>query len=285
MIVECESCHAKFKLDDSRVTEKGIKVRCSKCKFIFTVRKSPPAEEEFAVGKGPERELRFDEEELARFAEDTGTKAAEAISEQEAYEPTIKIDLSDQKTIPFEEEEAFPKEEVIKKGPKKKAISAPVLVGAIIGVIICIAVVAYFYILPYFMGPQETMTSNLTISNLKAYYEQNVQVPKIYVIQGVVTNESKKSRRYIQVKGVLFDSKGKPVKQQLAYCGNLIPKADLKTKSPEFIQKAMGTISGLKGENNLVKPRSSIPFMIVFFSLPQEMTEYSVEIASSQLVQ
>jgi len=65
----------------------------------------------------------------------------------------------------------------------------------------------------------------------------------------------------------------------------MISKTDLKTKSPEFIQKAMKTMAGAKGENNLVRPKSSIPFMIVFFALPQEMAEYSVEVASSQFVQ
>jgi predicted Zn finger-like uncharacterized protein len=40
MIVECEKCGGKFKLDDSKITEKGIKVRCSKCKHVFTVKKA-----------------------------------------------------------------------------------------------------------------------------------------------------------------------------------------------------------------------------------------------------
>jgi len=80
MIVECESCHAKFKLDDSRITEKGIKVRCSKCKHVFTVRK-PPVEEEFAKEEvfAKEEEFRIDETEAARFAADTGTTGAEGM--------------------------------------------------------------------------------------------------------------------------------------------------------------------------------------------------------------
>ena len=39
MIIQCDKCQAKFKLDDSKVTEKGAKVRCSKCKNIFIVKK------------------------------------------------------------------------------------------------------------------------------------------------------------------------------------------------------------------------------------------------------
>jgi predicted Zn finger-like uncharacterized protein len=39
MIIKCEKCLTKFRLDDTRVTEKGVKVRCTKCKHVFAVRK------------------------------------------------------------------------------------------------------------------------------------------------------------------------------------------------------------------------------------------------------
>ena len=43
MIIQCEKCQTKFRLDDSRVTDKGVKVRCTKCKYVFTVRKEASA--------------------------------------------------------------------------------------------------------------------------------------------------------------------------------------------------------------------------------------------------
>lgn len=45
MIIQCEQCHTKFKLDDSKVTDKGVKVRCAKCKHVFTVCKEQAPEE------------------------------------------------------------------------------------------------------------------------------------------------------------------------------------------------------------------------------------------------
>ena len=42
MIIQCEKCLSRFRLDDSRVTEKGVKVRCTRCKHVFTVRKEEP---------------------------------------------------------------------------------------------------------------------------------------------------------------------------------------------------------------------------------------------------
>jgi predicted Zn finger-like uncharacterized protein len=45
MIIQCDQCNTKFKLDDEKVPDKGVKVRCAKCKNIFLVQKEAPAEE------------------------------------------------------------------------------------------------------------------------------------------------------------------------------------------------------------------------------------------------
>ena len=45
MIIQCEKCQTRFRLDDSRVTDKGVKVRCTKCKHVFKVPKEVPAAE------------------------------------------------------------------------------------------------------------------------------------------------------------------------------------------------------------------------------------------------
>jgi len=37
MLIPCESCHSKFKFDNSLVKPNGTKVRCSKCQEVFRV--------------------------------------------------------------------------------------------------------------------------------------------------------------------------------------------------------------------------------------------------------
>lgn len=37
MIVKCEQCQTKFKIPDDKVTDKGVKVRCTKCNHTFRV--------------------------------------------------------------------------------------------------------------------------------------------------------------------------------------------------------------------------------------------------------
>jgi predicted Zn finger-like uncharacterized protein len=45
MIIQCDKCKTRFKLDDSRVTDSGIRVRCSRCSHTFVVRREAPEEE------------------------------------------------------------------------------------------------------------------------------------------------------------------------------------------------------------------------------------------------
>jgi predicted Zn finger-like uncharacterized protein len=42
VVIECAHCQARFKLADDKLKPEGTKVRCSKCKEIFTV--FPPAD-------------------------------------------------------------------------------------------------------------------------------------------------------------------------------------------------------------------------------------------------
>ncbi len=45
MIIECDQCNTKFRLDDSRISPNGVKVRCTKCQNVFVVTPPPPPEE------------------------------------------------------------------------------------------------------------------------------------------------------------------------------------------------------------------------------------------------
>ncbi len=50
MVITCASCLTKFNLDDSRISPKGIKVRCSRCKHVFYVVAPPETKEEVMEG-------------------------------------------------------------------------------------------------------------------------------------------------------------------------------------------------------------------------------------------
>lgn len=47
MILQCDQCNTKFKLDDAKIKEGGVKVRCSKCRHVFLVTREPQEETDF----------------------------------------------------------------------------------------------------------------------------------------------------------------------------------------------------------------------------------------------
>ncbi len=51
MIVECEKCHTRYKISDERISDKGTKVRCSKCGHVFLIKKEKTKEKKRRKGK------------------------------------------------------------------------------------------------------------------------------------------------------------------------------------------------------------------------------------------
>lgn len=50
MIVKCEQCQTRFKIPDDKVTDKGVKVRCTKCQHTFRVTREGQAPATAQVG-------------------------------------------------------------------------------------------------------------------------------------------------------------------------------------------------------------------------------------------
>jgi len=152
MIVECESCLSKFNLDEALIKEEGSKVRCSKCKNIFTVYPPQPEvideqtsqqnldeelEETIALDSPPV----FDQEEEELSASDD----TEPTDFDQAFQDAIEDERLEEAAIDesFAEEVVYPEkaldraEEVEeepdrrgKKRKRKKDKEAPVSISA-----------------------------------------------------------------------------------------------------------------------------------------------------------
>lgn len=139
MIITCASCLTKFNLDDSRISAKGVKVRCSRCKHVFYVVPPPETKEEiiedfesFAkyheelIGPGEKKEeappeVKVEKKEVAPeeeeegsflFFEKTPTKKVEKLAPPEKAERIVS---------PEDEEEWTPSEKVEKLPPVEPA--------------------------------------------------------------------------------------------------------------------------------------------------------------------
>lgn len=125
---------------------------------------------------------------------------------------------------------------------------------------------------------------NMFISPVDArhFFRQNEKEGQILVITGLAKNQYKTARGFIRLKGLLHDSQGKILKEQTVYCGNILTEDELITLSMEDMTKRFKKRGGEKGLNMKVPPGGSVKFMIVFNQIPTELTEYTVEVFSSE---
>lgn len=52
MVVTCDGCQTKYLLGDEKVPDKGIRVRCPKCRFVWRLNPSEPQDSAFEVSSG-----------------------------------------------------------------------------------------------------------------------------------------------------------------------------------------------------------------------------------------
>lgn len=281
MIIQCESCKAKFRLDDSKIPQQGRKVRCSKCSHVFFVQREP---EPFPP---PSQKPEQADWETSSWEPSLSPEAQPSGSEPEpVFEPTVRIDLSAQEGPSVEEEQPPPAQQP--RVRPRRNIMRPLLLaaGSVAALAVVVVVLARLGILPLQLEePKEPPTARLVIdqAQLQGKWEKNAQVPRIFIINGTVINQSKKPRSFVKVRGLLLDKTGKALKEVWAFCGNSIPLEDLRTKAPSEIQNIMLNREGEKGANKLLPPGARIPFTLVFFEIPEGVETFGAEVVEAQI--
>ena len=128
-------------------------------------------------------------------------------------------------------------------------------------------------------------TGEITTSNIKSSFVDNQQSGKLFVISGQVKNEFPESRRFIKLRGKLFASGKTLVKEETVFCGNILTDMQLAQMDLADISKKLSNRFGDNKSNVKVKPGQQLPFMVVFSDFPQDLEEFTIEVAGSSPVQ
>jgi predicted Zn finger-like uncharacterized protein len=177
--------------------------------------------------------------------------------------------------------------------PEKKGMGLPVRIGILIlllGGAISGAVFLMNKIgieIPYvssFFGKKSQDSGNLKLIPLEAdgKFIQNDKVGKLFVIRGRIRNDYPASRNYAEVTGKLISKTKQILATKTVYCGNSLSDADLARLDIKVIDSRLSNQAGDNKINSNIKSGQIIPFMIVFHSLPEEIDEYSIEVAGSK---
>ncbi len=308
MIVTCASCLTKYNLDDSRISLKGVKVRCSRCKHVFYVVPPPETREEiiedfesFAkyheglMGPSPKEEevsetpvvvrkeeVHEEEEERILFAEKPP---------EEKGEPTHPV------RPPIEE-----KPEVRPTFPRRRARKMGWIPSRffILIIILILLVLGLFYawtemgaggrLFPLVETPLKKLSAlwdqiwglekeGLWVGDLNRY-DERIGDTSLFVIEGKVKNQSKYTKRHIKVKVLIFDLNRNMVASQEVVCGRSIGREELRNLFASHSKEEIA-IHPQTAKEKEVPPGKAVPFMVVFKNIHEEAKEFKVEIVDA----
>jgi hypothetical protein len=117
--------------------------------------------------------------------------------------------------------------------------------------------------------------------NLTAEFIDNAGVGRLCVIRGVVRNNYDHPRSAIRVTAKLYTKDKALAKTTTVFAGNLLSNPELATLDLAAIDARLKNKEGTNKSNVGVKPGRTLPFMTVFDQLPNNLDEYSVEVAGS----
>ena len=143
------------------------------------------------------------------------------------------------------------------------------------------------YLSDLFNPEEEDISGNLKMIPLgQTINFKFVNSPKsgqLLVIRGKIKNGYDQPRSFVKVTGKLYQKGNKLVKSATVYCGNVLSDPQLAAMDIAAINKRMRNKFGNKRSNLKVKSGKTVPFMIVFDKLPQNLDEYTVEVAESSI--
>ena len=246
MVITCESCGTKFRLNPERLNKPRNKVRCSKCRHVFTIE-------------------RPDEDGLIHI---------EISDEESSFIPGAAPDEF-VGNAPEKPQGWVTKKKIMIGG------AAAFLVVAIL-----LFIFGPLNSLTGKKLPVPPPKPVVTITDsVQAYYLENAYSGQVLVIEGEVLNESSKPVSFVMIEGKLFDSKDAVAQTQRCYVGNSFTRKEISNLKLTDIQERMMNREGKDLKNVRIPPAAKAPFMLVFHNLPEinALSNYSVNVISSKL--
>jgi predicted Zn finger-like uncharacterized protein len=315
MIVTCDRCSTKYNLDESLVKEEGSKVRCSRCRHVFLAyppakpstlafdEETPPGEEEFeetvtldtpSFGEAKERE-EGDREKGDVFSEFLD----ETLEEGEPQMPDAAPNLGRTSEPEWQVQEAGlgePATGVDERRAPGRSVGRRILVALLVALLVIAGGIGALLIWApqYLPGPLSGVTSQapeppldpgvrqLSFKGVTGSFVDASNGRQLFVIRGLVSNDYAAARRFILVRGAILNDKGEMVRKQEAYAGNTFTDGALRSVSPADLSMAMKNRPGKDNANVNIPPSGTVPFMILFENLPENLSEFTVEAVSSE---
>ena len=126
-------------------------------------------------------------------------------------------------------------------------------------------------------------SSGFTLRDLQGYFAKgDGRTGRTFIISGKVLNSTPPAKSFVRIKGSLFDQNNQLLSEKDVYCGNVFTREELDDFTMEEIEKQLQVKLGRSLINMNIKPDRNVPFMIVFFDVPEDVVSFRVDVVDWQ---
>ena len=205
-MITCESCGARFRLDSEKLDKPRNKLRCSKCKNVFTVERP----------------------------EEDGLIHIEISDEESAFIPGTVPEQIGVTTGPEEKKKGVLRKTVLLAGV------AVILTFVILALVFWPGSPLLVSTGKKSVKEQPAQPVVTIMDSVQAYYLENVHSGQVLVIEGEVLNESSKPVSFVMIEGKLYNNNDTVAQIQRCYVGNSLTRKEIANlKLSEIQEKIM----------------------------------------------
>lgn len=122
----------------------------------------------------------------------------------------------------------------------------------------------------------------LTMRNVRQYNLLNDKIGKIFVIEGKVVNEFPEPKELIELEGAIYDNERKPIEAKRQLAGSQLSLFQLQVLNEKEMESFLNNKMEILANNTNVQPGGEVPFMILFYDPPENVSEFGVKIVDAR---
>ncbi len=289
MVVECESCRSRFRLDESLLKEsKAVRFRCRKCGGSILVRnpQAPPVIPVPALS-GEIAAPPMEPENSSKVRPGVGQPTPHKLPVSSRTSPRME-DL----VLFSPGKDAVP----LKASTRRKRFPVGKVLVAGLSVLLLAGGVLYFgttdagrellgkWFPSWWSVSRAGAVSRpaYDVRDMKSNFHEKAVAGNLVVVSGTVVNVGNGTSRGIQIRAALLGEDNQVLMENSSLAGNLIDESTLPHMNRNPIEMYLKTEGREEGEHRDIPPGKSVPFMVVFFDPPGKVGSFTVRAVDAE---